>query len=374
MNVLFQSRQTLFTVPGGDTVQLMKTKEYLEKAGIHVDISTELEPDVSPYELIHLFNLTRPQEVYLQALNAKKHNKKVALSTIYVSYAEYDKQARNGILGILANVLSTSQIEYIKIMARAIKNREVNKGTRYIFVKGFRPMQESILEMADVLLPNSSSEMKRVAKDFKKALIKNSVIVPNAVDRRLFDPGRDMNFPENKKNRDSILCVARIEGLKCQLNLVRAMKDLPLPLVLIGKPAPNHFAYFEQIKKEAGQNVHIIGEVDHSLLPQYYKAAKVHALVSWMETTGLSSLEAAAMGCNLVITNKGDAKDYFGDYACYCEPDSVESIRAAIMRAYESPVDPLLREHVINNFTWEKAAEKTLEGYKMALNSEVILS
>jgi glycosyltransferase involved in cell wall biosynthesis len=85
-------------------------------------------------------------------------------------------------------------------------------------------------------------------------------------------------------------------------------------------------------------------------------------------------LEAAAMGCNLVITNKGDTRDYFGNYAYYCEPGSIKSTRAAIIRACESPVDPLLREHILQNFTWEKTAEKTLEGYKIALNSEDILS
>ena len=39
MNVLFQSRKTLYSVPGGDTTQIMKTKEYLEKLGLKVDVS-----------------------------------------------------------------------------------------------------------------------------------------------------------------------------------------------------------------------------------------------------------------------------------------------------------------------------------------------
>ncbi|KAB0670613.1 glycosyltransferase family 4 protein [Oryzomonas sagensis] len=374
MNVLFQSRQTLFTVPGGDTIQLLKTKEYLERAGVRVGISTELEPDVAPYDVVHLFNLTRPQEIYLQALNAKKQHKKVVLSTIYMSYAEYDRHARRGMLGLLANALSWGQMEYLKIMARAVKNSEITKGTGHILLKGYRPLLESILDMVDVLLPNSESERKRLMKDFSKAGAKNHVIVPNSVDIGLFDPGTATVAREIEPYRGCILCVARIEGRKCQLDLVRAAKELPWPLVLVGKPAPNHGAYFEQIKREAGPNVHVIGEVDHNLLPHYYKAAKVHALVSWMETTGLSSLEAGAMGCNLVITNKGDTRDYFRDYAFYCAPDSVGSIRLALAKAYEAPVDPALRKHILANFTWEKTAEKTLEGYKMALGIKEGLS
>ena len=105
MKVLFQSRKTLYTVPGGDTIQIIKTKEYLEQMRIPVDISLELEPDVSSYDLVHLFNLGRPQEVYLQALNARRQGKKVGLSTIYVSYAEYEKKGRGGITGMLAQLL-----------------------------------------------------------------------------------------------------------------------------------------------------------------------------------------------------------------------------------------------------------------------------
>jgi len=367
MKILLQSRTTLYSVPGGDTIQLLKTREYLEKRGVHADISVELEPDVTPYDLIHVFNLTRPQEIYLQTVNAKKQNKKVALSTIYASYSEYDRYARNDIIGVLAKVLSPSQIEYLKVMARAVKNQEMNKGTLRCMVLGFRPLQERILEMVDVLLPNSMSEMKRVSQDFRNAGNKQHVIVPNAVDRQVFDPGKAAVLQENDAYKDCILSVARIEGLKCQLNLVRAMKQLPWPLVLIGKPAPNHHAYFDQIKKEAGSNVHIVGAVDHALLPQYYQAAKVHALVSWMETTGLSSLEAGAMGCNLVITDKGDTRDYFGDHAFYCDPASVGSIRSALQKAYEAPARPALQHHIQSNFTWERTAEKTLEGYALAL-------
>ena len=68
---------------GGDTVQIEKTKEQLEKLGVEVDISLELEPDLSAYDLVHLTNVTRIQETYVQMQNAKKQGKKVALSTIF---------------------------------------------------------------------------------------------------------------------------------------------------------------------------------------------------------------------------------------------------------------------------------------------------
>ena len=58
MKVLFQSRTNLFDAPGGDMVQMLKTKEFLEKLGVTVDVSLEFEPDLKDYDLVHLFNLS----------------------------------------------------------------------------------------------------------------------------------------------------------------------------------------------------------------------------------------------------------------------------------------------------------------------------
>ena len=366
MQVLFQSRKTLFSVPGGDTVQVLKTKEYLEKKNIRVDISLDLEPDLSSYDLVHVFNLMRPQEVYLQVRNAKKYNKPVALSTIYGLYTEYEKKARSGVTGLLGRMLNPYQVEYLKVLARAVLNREINKGTVLFLKHGYLSLQKQICSMTDIFLPNSESEMGRVKKDMLLTESKY-VVVPNAVDSHLFHLDNENLAKEVEIYRDCILCVARIDGRKNQLNLVRAAKGLPWKLVLVGKPAPNHKAYYNKIKKEAGSNVVLIGQTEHERLPLFYKAAKVHALVSWMETPGLSSLEAGAMGCNLVVTEKGDVRDYFGDYAFYCEPDSVESIRNALVRAHETPVNISQRRNILTNFVWERTAEKTLDGYRQIL-------
>lgn len=366
MKVVFLSRTTLFDVPGGDTTQIVKTAEALRKAGIEVDISTELRPDVSQYDIVHLFNLMRPQEVYLQAHNAKRQGKKVALSTIYGPYTEYDQKARPGAGRVLANLISQEHLEYAKIAARAIKNREINAGTASLLLNGYGTLQRKLVDLVDVFLPNSVSEMQRVHAAFPSSASKPYVVVPNAVDATLF--GVAQQIPnEMEKFRGCILSVARIEGRKCQLELVRAVRDLNRDLVLIGKPAPNHLKYYEQMKKEAGNNVHFLGSVDHEKLPAFYSLASVHCLVSWMETPGLSSLEAAAMGCNIVVTEKGDTRDYFCDGAFYCEPDSVPSIRHAIESALLAPPPVELMKKVLAQYTWDKAADATCTGYQIAL-------
>jgi len=363
MKVLFQSRKTLFTAPGGDTTQILKTKEYLEKLGVTVDVSLELEPDISEYDIIHVFNLMRPQELYLQVKNAKKYGKKVALSTIYGPYEEYEKKARGGILQIINNFLSITQIEYLKVIARAVLNFEMSKGTIVYLSHGHKKLQRKIINMVDVFLPNSHSEMKRVADDFGLKNYKY-VAVANAVDVNKFDYDKVEISPEFEKYRDCVLCVSRIEGRKNQLNIIKACRDLPYKFVFIGKAGANFKKYLEKCKEMASDKMFFLGQVDHEKLPQFYKLAKVHILASWMETPGLSSLEAAVMNTNIVVTKKGDTEDYFQDYAFYCEPDDLTSIRDAVVEAYDTPFNEGMKTRILEKYKWENTAEETLQGYK----------
>lgn len=370
MKILFQSRKTLFTAPGGDTTQILKTKEFLEKLGYKVDITLDLEPDLSDYDIVHVFNLMRPQELYLQVLNAKRQNKKVVLSTIYGPYVEYEKKARGGILQILNKFLSITQIEYLKVIVRAVLNAEYNKGTFFYLLHGHKRLQKKIIQLVDVFLPNSDSEMLRVASDFKLKHYKY-VSVPNAVDVNKFNFDKVEVNQEYEKYRDCILCVSRIEGRKNQLNIIRAVKDLPYKFLFVGKAGVNSKKYYEKCKMEATDNMFFMGQIAHEELPQLYKLAKVHVLASWMETPGLSSLEAAVMKTNIVVTKKGDTEDYFNKYAFYCEPDDLNSIRMAIVQAFNSPFDEEFLKRIKLKYKWEDTAIATAKGYKMALDNMV---
>lgn len=365
MKVLFQTRANVFDAPGGDLVQMQKTKEFLEKRGVEVTISTEFEPDLSSYDIVHLFNLMEPQDVYLQFRNARRQGKKVVLSTIYGLYTEFERKARGGLFQKVARVLSPFQIGYVKVLVKHYAEKRFHKGVRLMMVKGYRGLMKEIAEGTSVFLPNSTSEMKRVAADLGLKDYR-FVDVPNAIDRAVFSSDHQPD-PAFEKYQDCILCAARIEGRKSTLNLVRAVKDTSYTLVLAGKESVNQAAYVSQVHQEAGENVVFLGPVPHDTLRELYRRARVHALVSWMETPGLSSLEAAAMGCNIVVTEKGDTRDYFGTDAFYCEPDDVASIQSALDVAFAATPPTALRARILRDYIWEKTAEATHSAYQMAL-------
>ena len=75
MRVLFQVRPDFMENPAGDTVQMVSTEQELKNLGVEVQISTDPNIDLSPYDFVHIFNITRIKESYMFFLNAQKQKK-----------------------------------------------------------------------------------------------------------------------------------------------------------------------------------------------------------------------------------------------------------------------------------------------------------
>jgi glycosyltransferase involved in cell wall biosynthesis len=357
MKVLFISRATLFTNKGGDTIQVINTANHLIDTGVTVDIklcSEEITYD--RYELIHFFNIIRPSDILT---HVDKSKLPFVISTIYVNYSEYEKKIRKGIVGLTFKIFSQDFIEYCKVIARAVVNKERIISPSYVFM-GHKAAIKKIIRRSALLLPNSENEYKRLAHRFH--IHHRYKVVPNAIDPKLFSAKND-----ETRNQNIVLCVGRIEGIKNQLNLVKALSNTSFKLILIGAAASNQGSYYRECRRAAGKNVQFIEHIPQKDLLAYYLQAKVHVLPSWFETTGLSSLEAAAMGCNIVITDKGDTREYFEEMAYYCDPSSPESIKSVVMLAASNPFNEALREKILREYIWPVTAAKTLKAYNLAL-------
>jgi glycosyltransferase involved in cell wall biosynthesis len=360
MKVLMIARETLNTSPGGDTIQINSTATYLRCLGVEVDIYIgDAAIDYSNYDIMHFFNIIRPDDIVPHIL---KSNLPFVVSTIFVDYSEYEKN-RGGVLGLLANIFSSDKIEYIKAIARFFKNGDTINSKYYLF-NGHRASIKYVANKANLLLPNSHSEYNRFVEKYHSTT--PYLKIPNAIDKFTFTN----TISPNEDFKNHVLSVGRIEGRKNQLNLIKALKGTDLFLTIIGKPSPNHIAYYNECVKliEENDNMQLIDHIDHKQLASIFKAAKVHVLPSWFETTGLSSLEAAIMDCNIVVTPKGDTEEYFKDFAYYCQPDDILSIKNAVLKAYNKPTNDSLKELILKEYVWEQTAEQTLKAYYFVLN------
>lgn len=359
MKIAFITRSTLDIAPGGDTIQIKQTAIQLRKLGVRVDIlPATLKIDYNQYDLLHFFNIGRPADMLY---HISKSRKPFVLSPIFIDYGEYDRHHRKGIPGFIFRRFSSAGNEYFKTIGRWLLGKDSLRSKSFLFKGQLRSIKE-VIRRASWLLPNSEAEFTAMMKEFKVS--KSYTVVPNGIDHLLFQPG-----PSQIKSENLVICAARIEGIKNQLNLVKALNNTEFTLLLIGSPAPNQKKYYKHCREIASDNIQFISHIPQEELLTWYKKAKVHVLPSWFETCGLSSLEAAAMGCNIVITNKGYTHDYFGNNAFYCDPENPASILDGVRKASRSEWKPGLQEKIFREFTWQRAATVTFNVYKKILRS-----
>jgi glycosyltransferase involved in cell wall biosynthesis len=375
VRVLLQGRsaRSIAVNPGGDQVQLEATAHVLSaNLGVEAQVTTEAEPDLTGVDAVHLFGLIRPQEAWVQARNARRQGKPIFLSTVYCDVSEFERVARSGPVGWIARHSSRDVIEALKAAGRGVNNREWGRGSASLFLRGFSRMQRDVVAMSSALLPNSRSEWLRVAHELGLDPADGRVtVVPNGFDTDATNSVLTGEPPPDHIARfeGCTLCVARIEGRKNQANLIEAVRGTDVTLVLAGPATANQSRYVRRVNEAAASldNVHVLGSVTPEEKAWLYSVARVHVLPSWMETCGLSSLEAAVARCSLVVSPNGDTRDYFGDDAEYCDPASPISIRDAILRASEQGPSDALDGRIKTEFTWQRAAEATYGAYREVL-------
>jgi glycosyltransferase involved in cell wall biosynthesis len=226
--------------------------------------------------------------------------------------------------------------------------------------------RRELLQLCDLLLPNSQAEAQQLKQLFCVSPSKIAV-VPNGVDAR-FAHGDARLFEQHFGMRDFVLLPGRIEPRKNQLSVLRALWGSGLPVIVLGDPHQDHGAYLEECRRQADAGVMFIGSLEHDspLLASAYAAARVVVLASWFETPGLAALEGGLAGAQIVVTERGCAREYFGGLARYVLPDDLWSIRRAVRDAFHCPRSGDLPEVIRRDFLWDRAAQETLTAYRRA--------
>ena len=337
---------------GGHRVQQSMTAAALRDLGWDVTVSHEPAQAVAGFDLVHGFGLSLSQ-----VRRARLSGARVVLSSIHwaKSYRLGYGHPRTRVQDLRLRARNAA------VMVRAAaRNRLHDKAEGYVrWVVDTTALYES----ADMLLPNSVAEADSIVADL--GVTTPWHIVPNGVSPELFPEA--VQAPE--AHRRGVICVGRVEPHKNQLGVIRACQALGLPLRIVGKPHPDHPDYVRRCRRESGDMVEWldIDMDDHLGLATALGEARVHALASYFETTGLASLEAALMGCRIVTTSRGFARSYFEDHAWYCDPDDALSVRRAIRSAHEASPTPALRERVLAKYTWQEAAQETGRAYRSTL-------
>lgn len=342
MKVCFLAQQSVSMVGGGPLTQLRRTAAYLPEFGVEVGYFDQWNDfPREEYDLVHIFG-------------ANFMNYDIALRLHHF-----------GIPFVVSSIFFTMRSPGFVRRTRHAANIAAR------FYRGIRTdygFAAEVCRLGRMVLPNTVAEAEVVEKGFEVAKEKIRV-VPNGVDERFADSDPSL-FINEFGVKDFVLNVGHIGSeRKNVLNLIRAMREIDRPLVVIGKVHQGKYA--EQCLREAKANprVTIIQGIpnDSPLLASAYGACEVFALPSLFETPGIAALEAGLAGAKVVITPYGGTYDYFGGDARYVDPRAPESIAEGLRAALADPVSPTLRQRIANEFTWRHVAEKTAAAYREVL-------
>ncbi len=367
IRVLAVCRDNPDQVFGGDIVQLRKTLEHLERLGVESQVySVSALPTCSynNYDIVHFFHLPAITDQAIEWVH--RNDLPYVISPIFWDTTELwfyhaSRERMRWRLIVRAVGKRIGKLIYLRWQwLKRSKQPEWNRNRR-------------ILLSAQRVLPNSWIEARLIWAYFNlnQQWIKRVVVVYNGVNTSTFagDIPTSTGVFDQEHLTDFILEVGRIESAKNQAGLLTALSKIPIPIVFAGQPSPLEPEYVKHcymLSQQRGNVWFIERQPQTDLLP-LYAAASAHVLPGWRETPGLASLEAAAAGCRIVSTSLGSAPEYFGNLAYYCKPDDIGSIRQAVLGVLKTPKSNVLRDKVLQNFTWEKAAQQTLSAYVAAL-------
>lgn len=155
------------------------------------------------------------------------------------------------------------------------------------------------------------------------------------------------------KKEEFCLHISRLDAPNKNVpRLIEAAKKYKFNLKLAGHVFSNKEK--EYLLNLIGNNANIeyLGEVTDEQLLLLYKKAKVFALPSLREGVGMVAIEAAAYGCEIVLTNIGAPKEYYHGKAILVNPKSVDEIGKSIMKALSNGFSqPELKSFVENHYS-----------------------
>jgi glycosyltransferase involved in cell wall biosynthesis len=373
IKVLMQNRIDAFECVGGDTIAMINLRNHLVNLGMSVDVCLDLEPNLKKYDIVNLFNIVRVNESYIHFKNARKQKKPVVVMPIYWDFSELDEKGTNFLVRMTKHIVGLNGFEYAKDLYKVVRDRRQYAIFKKQLFQNYSAKQKELIAGADCVTPNSVMEAEIIEKNiggFKRS------IVYNGVDPKIFLNGAADKFRRkyNISYKKFGLCVGRFDRRKNQINLIRALDKEGIPVIFIGSPGPNYKGYFGKCREKSKNFPTLfIPHMDHDDLAGAYSAAHLHIQPSWLETPGLVSLEAGLSNCNIVLSDRGSVREYFGASAWYCQPDDLTSIRNSVRAAFDAPRGfyDQLKPRIMEKFTWEESARRLRSVYENILRGQI---
>lgn len=161
------------------------------------------------------------------------------------------------------------------------------------------------------------------------------------------------------------LWIGLIEPRKNQKAIIGPLRELGIPLVLVGKYRDR--SYYNECRREGGDDVAFIDSLPQrsEIVRSAFQCAKFYVELS-LEPAGLSALDAGLSGCRLLLSDSEWSREHFQDHAEYADPLSPADIAAGVERVLKRDHQKaVVREH-ISGYCFPNAMLPLLEALRRA--------
>jgi len=239
------------------------------------------------------------------------------------------------------------------------RRRELGKKIKRIIVYF---LEKIAYKLADKIIVSSESDKRFIEAKFK-TLSSKIEIIPNYIDTELFKP---LNLPK-EKNR--ICFVGGLAPQKNPFNLLRAVDNLDVKLVLFGKEEMQGKVQ-EMAKKIKAAKIEFRGNIPNSQLSQELNKSELFILPSLYEGTPKALLEAMACGLPCIGTDVVGIREILrhkeNGYLCKVDSDSIKKAILEVLqdKDLQKKMGKAARQTILESFDLEKILEKEIRAYQ----------
>lgn len=205
---------------------------------------------------------------------------------------------------------------------------------------------------------------------------KKITVINPGIDRSTFDPHIPADRLRDVRNvyglpGKYLLFVSTLEPRKNLIGLIKAFESLDSDahLVIVGKLGWKYNEILEALGKSKKKRlIKYLGYVDETDKPAIMKLARAVVYPSFYEGFGFVPLEAMSLGVPVVTSQVSAIPEIVGDAALLVNPYNIDDLAFALS---EVLTNSSLRAQLIakgsarvERFSWERAAEQTLEVFK----------
>ena len=204
-------------------------------------------------------------------------------------------------------------------------------------------------------------------------------MIPNGINTELFYPLPEI---EREKNRLIVTNSADtpLKGLDYLLRAVHEVSQThPVNLTVVGEPKKD--SRILKLIGELGLDrlVTFTGRIDNGNFVRWYARATMAVIPSLYEGFGLPAGEAMACGVPVISTSGGALPEVIGDAGIVVPSADSSALAEAIRGLLDNPekaraLGKAGLERVHGYFTWEKAAQATVDVYREAISDGLVKS